>query len=303
MSEQKDLIDYLSVATDIKLRYRMVRPSDYSASVLLLHGRAENLDKYADVIKGLIRRNLAVYTFDWRGQGLSSRVLKDRHKGHIATFSDYLADLDQFIHRIWRPEQELQKRHYIIAHSMGAHLALRYMAEHGLVLNGALFLAPMIDINTKPYPKWFAPILARAAVLCRFSDRYIPGEGPYDPEKQLYADNVLTSDARRFQILPQLIRDNPALALGAPTFGWARAAFDSIATINKAGYVEAIKTPITILVGSNDKVTNNDAARLLSSRLPACRFTILKDARHEIIMECDTVLDLFWRTVDEMVST
>jgi lysophospholipase len=303
MREQQSLIDYLPVDNDIKLRYRVVRPgSSYAASVLLLQGRAENLDKYAHVIADLVKRNLAVYTFDWRGQGLSSRLLDDRHKGHVPTFSDYLFDLECFVRQIWRPAQEPERRHYIIAHSMGAHIALRYLVESQLVFNGALFLAPMIDINTAPYPKWFAPILAKAAVICRLSHRYIPGQGRYDPEKQRYAGNVLTSDAIRFHILPQLIRENPELALGAPTFGWTRAAFESMAILSKAGYVESVQTPIYILVGNDDRVTNNEAARLLASRLPSCRFVVIENARHEIIMESDSILELFWQAVDEMVN-
>ncbi|MBU0985681.1 MAG: alpha/beta hydrolase, partial [Proteobacteria bacterium] len=66
-------------------------------SVILLGGRTEFLEKYADTIGELNHRGFDVYGLDWRGQGLSSRMLSNRHKGFVRTYDDYINDLALFV--------------------------------------------------------------------------------------------------------------------------------------------------------------------------------------------------------------
>src|SRR5262249_21650810 len=57
-------------------------------SVILCNGRTEFIEKYFEVIRELQGRGFAVFTMDWRGQGLSGRLLKQPQKGHLDTFDD-----------------------------------------------------------------------------------------------------------------------------------------------------------------------------------------------------------------------
>ena len=63
-------------------------------TVCLLQGRAEFIEKYFEVVRELKNRDFAVVTFDWRGQGLSGRVLADRRKGYVENFRQYDTDLE-----------------------------------------------------------------------------------------------------------------------------------------------------------------------------------------------------------------
>ena len=45
----------------------------------------------------LIARGYSVATVDWRGQGLSDRLLADPRKGHVDDFASFDADLDAFM--------------------------------------------------------------------------------------------------------------------------------------------------------------------------------------------------------------
>ena len=57
------------------------------ASVVLFGGRGEFIEKYAtEVVGELLARGFAVLSMDWRGQGLSSRMLADPAKA-ISTIS------------------------------------------------------------------------------------------------------------------------------------------------------------------------------------------------------------------------
>ena len=56
--------------------------------VVLLGGRSEFIEKYSETVDQLLVRKLDVVTFDWRGQGLSDRLLPNRYKGYVETYED-----------------------------------------------------------------------------------------------------------------------------------------------------------------------------------------------------------------------
>src|ERR1700744_5118098 len=64
------------------------RPPGRKGTVCVFQGRAEFIEKYFEVVRDLRARGFAVATFDWRGQGLSDRPLRDRYRGHVMSFAD-----------------------------------------------------------------------------------------------------------------------------------------------------------------------------------------------------------------------
>src|SRR5262249_27060355 len=67
--------------------------SGRKGTVCLFQGRIEFIEKYFEVVRDLHARGFAVATLDWRGQGLSGRVLREPRKGHVAHFAEYDTDL------------------------------------------------------------------------------------------------------------------------------------------------------------------------------------------------------------------
>src|SRR3990172_7158943 len=61
---------------------------------VLLQGGAAFIEKYFETIRMLQARRFAVATVDWRGQGLSGRVLADPRKHHIDDFALYSRDFE-----------------------------------------------------------------------------------------------------------------------------------------------------------------------------------------------------------------
>ena len=55
-------------------------------------GRTEPIEKYLELTGDLLARGFAVLVHDWRGQGLSQRVLPDRLAGHAAGFDAFVGD-------------------------------------------------------------------------------------------------------------------------------------------------------------------------------------------------------------------
>ena len=62
-------------------------------TVLLFPGRTEYVEKYAMTASAFAKKGLAVMAIDWRGQGLSDRLIPARNIGHVDVFSDYQKDV------------------------------------------------------------------------------------------------------------------------------------------------------------------------------------------------------------------
>ncbi|MFC1515748.1 alpha/beta fold hydrolase [Thermodesulfobacteriota bacterium] len=299
----KDPFNYTSTDTHISIRYGIWHPENKkrTGSIILLGGRGEFMEKYAETIEDLNRRGYRVYSFDWRGQGLSTRMLENRHKGHVGKYEDYLSDLDIFIRDIVKPEAVSPI--ILLAHSMGAHIALRYIHDHPGVIERAVLTAPMIDILTTPSLRRPAEFITRVLTKVGIGHVYTVGSGDYSPPRVKFEGNRLTSDPERFMDAPSAIAENPDLAIGGVTFGWISATFDSIHILNNPGYAAEIKTPILIVSAGEDRIVSIDAQREICALIPDCRFRLIENARHEIPKESDAIRSIFWNEFDAFVSS
>ncbi|MBW1841948.1 MAG: alpha/beta hydrolase, partial [Deltaproteobacteria bacterium] len=222
---------FISTDTNISIRYGIWHPGNKNrtGSAILLGGRGEFMEKYAETTEELNRRGYSVYSVDWRGQGLSTRMLENRHKGYISKYEDYINDLGIFIRNIVKPEAVSPI--ILLAHSMGAHIALRYIHDHPGVIERAVLTAPMIDIMTTPSLRSPAEFIARILTRTGMGHVYTIGSGDYSPSRVKFEGNRLTSDPERFMDAPAAIAGNPDLAIGGATYGWLSATFDSIAIL------------------------------------------------------------------------
>ncbi len=294
-------LGYLTTPDGVSIRYG-VWPAATAArgSVVVLCGRFEFMEKYRHVIRRLQRRGFAVYSFDWRGQGLSTRLLPNRHKGHVTDYAAYITDLAAVMDRVVSPSGPPPR--FLLTHSMGGHVALRWLGRAPLGADGLVLVSPMIDIRTFPFPKCFARALSRAARRLGFADAYVPGAGDYVLEDERFPGNRLTADPEGFLIAKREIVRNPGLALGGVTYGWLAASFDSIDRLAASGSVSAIPAPVLLVSAGKERVVSVRAQRRICAQLRDCTFETIPGARHEILMETDPVKDRFWAVFDRFIS-
>ncbi len=284
----------------LNLRYGQwpsaVRP--LRGSVLLLQGRAEFLEKYGETIRDLNARGWDVFSFDWRGQGKSDRMLSDPLKGHVQSYDQYLADLDFFVRSI--VSGGCREPLILLAHSMGAHVALRYLVLHPNPFAKIVLAAPMIGISSAPVSLlgW----ISRLQVRLQRQDRQIPGTGRLHSVDRAFTGNRLTSDAVRFDRMRAYVRQNPRLAAHCVTYGWMAATLASIHVLQHAPVEERITCPALFAIAEQDRVVSNKAAYRLAGRLPNYRWVVVPGARHELLQERDELRNLFWRAFDRFLN-
>ena len=295
-------IGYFQPSKGISIRYGIWPCGEEycRGTIILLGGRKEFLEKYTETIQDLNQRHFDVCSFDWRGQGLSTRMLPDRLKGYVDCYEDYLADLHQFVLQILSGMEATPI--YLLGHSMGAHIALRYLREYPGRISKAVFTAPMIDIRLRPYPRWLVRLMIRIAFKFDRTEAYVPGGRMHSQINYPFEANKLTSDPIRYQFDKKAIAANPDLALGGVTFGWLAATFASIRILSRSGFAEQISVPVLMLAAGQDRIVSTRAFQLLVARMPACRAIELPGSRHEILMERDAIRNRFWKWFDEFIK-
>ena len=267
-------------------------------TVVICQGRSEHIEKYFETVGDLLRRGFCVLAFDWRGQGLSQRDLPNPDKGHIDDFALYDRDIDAIAAHL--RQAGLPEPWFGLAHSMGGTVMLR-MAHAGTLPFARLVLsAPLIDLYDLRFPRG-ARVLAEVLDLVGLGGSFIPGGTATAFQTQPFADNVLTSDARRYARNAAILAADSALGIGAPTIGWMHAAFRQMRAFADSEFPRRTLTPTLVIEAGGDRVVDNDAMERFSTRLKAGRLVTIPHCEHEILMEKDVFRGQFWAAFDAFI--
>lgn len=267
-------------------------------SVVLSPGRTEPLDKYFEVIGELQSRGFAVLAHDWRGQGLSARMLPDPLKGHAKGSGPFLADyralLDHFETRLPKPWVQL-------GHSMGGCLSLLALAKGETRFAASALSAPMLGIVTSGYGYPLARALCWSWANLGQGRQYL-FRHVVDPVALTFEGERLAHDRARWDRWRSQLEACPKIGLGNLTWGWLDFAFSTTGWLRRTKAVEAIGIPVLIVAaGDDDRVLTSASARL-AARLPQGRYVEIPHAWHEILMETDDIRAIWWREFDALVA-
>jgi lysophospholipase len=267
-------------------------------TIVICQGRAEFIEKYFETAGDLLRRNLTVVAFDWRGQGLSGRELDNSRKGHIDDFSLYERDLDAILDQVLLPF--CPKPWFGLGHSMGAAVLLRQARGGRSPFERLVLTAPLIEIFGLRFPG-LARTAAKLLDLAGLGSAFIPAGGETAVLTRPFHDNVLTFDPGRYERNNNIVAAAPHLAIGDPTIGWVDAAFAQIDEFADPEYPRRVITPALVFAADNDRVVDGAAVERFSTRLKAGRLVTLPASRHEILAERDDVREQFWAAFDAFI--
>ena len=287
----------VDTADGAKLRAALFPAENARGTVTLLNGRCEFIEKYFEVIEDMRSRGFSVATMDWRGQGLSSRLLPESEKGHINDFDTFKSDLRNFFEEIVKPR--FPGPHILATHSMGGVPALNLLADGYDEFQRAILCAPMTRFFASARMRIYARTMA--GVMCNIgaSRLSVAGVKEYSLE---FKGNVLTSDPARHERFRELQAAAPNACILAPTYGWLNAAIKAIDDIHDAERLAKIEKPVLIVSAENDfLVDSKDHGELADGNASIDCITV-KGALHEIMMERDEIRDQYWAAFDAFVA-
>ncbi|HOY80203.1 MAG TPA: alpha/beta hydrolase, partial [Hyphomonadaceae bacterium] len=253
-------------------------------------GRSEFIEKYFEVARDLQERGFAVVIFDWPGQGLSQRQLKNPLAGHIKNFDWYVEALMRGLAKI---ERRAPKTWVLLSHSMGGAIALEALRARRLTVAAAAFSAPMWGIPIWFFQRWYGRTM-RAIGAGAMQAR------PPQPD-ETFENNQLTHCEPRWQLFRRLMEADPRLALGEPTIAWVVSSLNAFRTLFAPNALNHLRDlPILIAIASEETIVKKSAQRKLARNFQAGKVITVQGAGHEILMETDERRDQFWKAFEEM---
>ena len=230
------------------------------AVIHLIHGYAEHIERYGNVVNELVPAGYAVFGNDHRGHGRSQG-----RRGHVKSFQDFIEDERQFYTQVIRKELP-DTPYFVLGHSMGSLIAMNYVEQNpdelkGLVLSGT-GSQPGTDIPkilitlTKILSKILPAIHVKSPLPPEFISR--------DPDVvKAYVDDPLVYNV----ITPRLAHEmNRYVVLGAEK------AF-------------MIKTPVLIQLGSQDTAFSGQKELYEKIGAKDKSFKLYDGLKHEVYNE------------------
>lgn len=281
----------LTAKDGVRLRAGLWRGGDRGL-VLLLNGRTEFLEKCAVPAAALVERGFSVASVDWRGQGLSDRLLTNPLKGHVDRFTDYHSDLTALMTD--PAVAGIGGKRIMLAHSMGGAIGLGAVSRGVLASDAMILSSPMLGIALGMLGRLAASAMLPVARALGKLDRW----PPFAPGKPYvfgpFNGNVLTGDREIFEWMASALQAEPRLQLASPTLGWLDAALAETGFLTRQG---ALGCPVLCLLGTNEAVVDTQAIRSGAMRLEA-ELVEIEGAQHEVLIETAGLRAEAWAAID-----
>lgn len=238
-------------------------PGPPLATLLIVHGLSDHGARYEAVARTLVAAGIAVQTYDLRGHGRSGGA-----RGHAPHFDVLLQDLDRV--RGVVADEAADAPLFLLGHSMGGLIAIRYLEEHPDAFQGAVIVSPWLGTAVDP-PAWkvgLARVLNRVAPRLPFRARIPAAFLSHDPAiVRGFEEDPLAHDV----ITPRLWSEVTA----AIELAFARA--------------DRIRVPVLFLLAGDDRIVDTARSREFGASLPGDRadVRVLDGRYHEILNETD----------------
>ncbi len=291
---------FFSTQDGYRLRYACFTPKvrPLKGTVIVLAGRSECIEKYFETIRDLCKRGLAAAILDWRGQGASDRLIRDPMRGHVVSFDDYAADLEQFFREIVLPD--CRGPYFILAHSTGALVALLAAKSLANKVRRMVLVAPFLGVHGLPISMKTVRRIANMLYWIGLRRFYAAGSGRR-PAAPPFEGNKLTNDEARYRRNILLHETYPQLALGGPTVSWLRAACIASDRIQEPDFVASYRVPTLLIAAGEEVVVSNPAIEAYARRLKMGSLITIDGAKHELLQEADLYREQLLAAFDAFV--
>jgi len=230
------------------------------AVIVLVHGLGEHSGRYGHVVARLVAEGYAVYAADHRGHGRS-----DGSRAFIEDMDNVVADVDTLVDRAVAAQPDVPV--FMLGHSMGGLIALRYALAHQDRLAGMILSAALAQLDAVPKP---LELVGRALSVIA-------------PRAPLIAiDPALVS---RDPVVVEAYRSDPLVHHGKVPARTAAQLADAVERFPAT--VDAITVPTLILYGTADGLAPPAGSVMLGERISAAdkAVTAYEGLFHEILNE------------------
>jgi alpha-beta hydrolase superfamily lysophospholipase len=203
-------------------------PPEPVRAIALVHGFGEHSGRYEHLGAWFAERDTAVHSFDLRGHGRSPGL-----RGHVASFADYLNDLEHFLKFVREESGSLPVT--LMGHSLGGLIVTSYAVERSPQVRSVVTSGAALELSNSL--SGFKVSLAR--VLSKIAPRFGINAG--------LDVNAICTDT---EVVKRYI-DDP-LVHGITTTSHAVAMLDQIERVHAAG--AKVQLPMLLAHGEADQL-------------------------------------------------
>jgi lysophospholipase len=283
----------------LNLRAISATVSGARGTVVVVGGRADFMERYFETMRDLMDRGFCVASLDFRGQGASDRLTRNRLRGHVLRFDDYEEDIRALMTQVVLPD--CPPPYYALGHSTGGNVILRTIRRRNW-FRKCVIVSPLIGLNYGAWPVPVARTISLAFSNIGLGWLFLPGMRRTPMGLRDFAGNPLSFDRERWQRDCAVLEAAPNLGIGAPTFRWLRAAINSNDLLLRLKGAKALRCPVLIVMAGRDTVVDNEATRKFASRVKGVSLTVIPEALHEILLERDEVREQFFAAFDAFIG-
>ncbi len=246
-------------------------PEQARAAILLVHGLGEHSSRYLHFATRLVEEGFAVFTFDGRGHGKSS---KPKPTAYFANHEDYLKDIDALFGKVKSYVKDVPA--FIFGHSMGGGLVAKYVIAYQPEATGVILSAAAL----KPADNVSSVLIAASSIVSKLAPKL----------------KVLKLDSNMISHDPEEVKkynEDPLVYTGAIP---ARTGFELLEMMKEIESRAAeFNLPVLIMHGNADQLTNPLGSEMLFrnassedkifNRYPDLYHELLNEYEKESIME------------------
>jgi alpha-beta hydrolase superfamily lysophospholipase len=248
----------------LRLNYRTWEVPRPRAGLVIIHGLSDHGGRYGPVAERLASYGISSFALDLRGHGLS-----EGRRGHAPRFDTLLQDLDRFRREV-QGLVDLSTPVFLLGHSMGGLLVLRYLEEYDAPVRGGIVISPWLA-TAVTIPRWkitLANALARLLPAIPFRAHIAADLLSNDPDVvRAYRDDPLVHDI----ITPRLFV-GVAAAMGL--------------VLQRS---DRLGVPLLFILAGADELVDTERSRAFARSITGADVTIREypASRHEALNEPD----------------
>ena len=223
-------------------------------TIIILHGWGSSKEKWQAVKENLEKQGLKVIVPDLPGFKKETELKK-------------FWDLDDYINWFKKSSSETSEPFFLLGHSFGGRMAIKYAAQHPKKLKGLILVSAAGIIPKKCFLPSFISKMAK--VGNKFS--FLPFYSFF--RKVFYKFILRRTDYIKSEKIPNL-----------------KETFKKIIAEDLTSHSSQIKTPTLIIWGEKDKITPLSDAHLMNKKIPNSKLEILKNIGHSPHQETPKIL-------------
>lgn len=177
----------------------------------------------------------------------------------------------------------------------------RVLAERHPELDAAVLVAPMLSINSAPLPAAGAELTASLMTAMGWGSQPAWPTPDQAPPPGSTRQAILTSCRERYEDELWWWEREPGYSLGAPSWGWLKAAYASCDKLSPEA-LAGVRTPVLLLGAERDRLVGADAIRRAAEHIPGAELVMLPEAAHEILRETDSIRLPALKRIDDFLD-